>query len=85
MLEELLLKVLGKHAPVKKKIVRANHTKYISKPLRKAIMKRHISKKFILKNRQLSHWKNIRKKKAIAVDCIKKRVKTFLLALIPHL
>ena len=50
MFEELFLKVLDKHAPVKKKIVRVNHAKYISKPLRKAI-----SKKFILKNEQLSH------------------------------
>ena len=35
MFEELFLKVLGKHAPVKKKVVRANHANYISKPLRK--------------------------------------------------
>ena len=40
MFEELFLKVLDKYAPVKKKVVRANHAKYISKPLRKAIMKR---------------------------------------------
>ena len=33
MFEELFLKVLDKHGPVKKKIVRANHTKYISKPI----------------------------------------------------
>ena len=40
MFEELFLKVLEKHAPVKKKVVRANHAKHISKPLRKANMKR---------------------------------------------
>ena len=40
MFEELFLNVLDKHAPVRKKVVRANHGKYISKPLRKAIMKR---------------------------------------------
>ena len=38
MFKELFLKVLGKHAPVNKKVVRANIPKYISKPLRKAIM-----------------------------------------------
>ena len=83
--EEMFLKVLDKHAPVKKKVVRANHAKYISKPLRKAIMKISYLKKFILKNGQLSHWKNIRNKKNIAVDCIKKTEKTSLIALIPHL
>ena len=85
MFEELFLKVLDKYAPVKKKVVRANHAKYISKPLRKAIMKRSYLKKFILKNGQLSRWKDIRNKKTIAVDCIKKTEKTSLIALIPHL
>ena len=84
MFEELFLKVLDKHPPVKKKIVRANHAKYISKPLRKAIMKGHILKKFILRNRQLSHCKDIRNKKTVAVDCIKKR-KISLIVLIPYL
>ena len=36
MFEKLFIKVLDKHAPVKKKIVRANHAKCISKPFRKA-------------------------------------------------
>ena len=40
-------------------------------------------KKFILKNRQLSHWKDIRNKKTIAVACIKKREKISLIVLIP--
>ena len=40
MFEELFLKALDKHAPLKKKVVRTNHAKYISKPLRKSIMKR---------------------------------------------
>ena len=34
-------------------------------------------KKFVLKNRQLSHWKDIRNKKTISVYCIKKREKNF--------
>ena len=51
MFEELFLKVLDKHAPVKKKVVRANHAKYISKPLRKAIMKRSYLEKVYLKKK----------------------------------
>ena len=49
MFEELLLKALDKHAPVKKKVVRVNHAKYISKPLRKAIMKRSYLEKVYFK------------------------------------
>ena len=38
--EEKFLKVLNKHAPLKKKFIRANHVPYMTKNLRKAIMKR---------------------------------------------
>ena len=49
MFEEFFLKVLDKHPPVKKKVIRANHAKYISKPLRKAIMKRSYLEKVYFK------------------------------------
>ena len=32
--------MLNKHAPLKKKLLRANHAPYITKTLRKAIMRR---------------------------------------------
>ena len=57
MFEELFLKVLDKHAPVKKKVVRENHARYISKLLRKAIMKKSYLEKVYFKNRQFNHWK----------------------------
>ena len=38
--EKVFLKVLNKHAPLKKKFIRANHALYMTKKLRKAIMKR---------------------------------------------
>ena len=75
MFEKLFLKALDKHPPVKKKFVRSCHVKYISKPLRKAIMKRSYLKKFTSKKRQRSHWRNIRNKKTIVVGCIKKKEK----------
>ena len=37
--EEKFLKVLNKHAPLKKTFIRANHVSYMTKNLRKAIMK----------------------------------------------
>ena len=33
-------KVLDKHAPIKTKLLRANHKPYVTKAMRKAIMKR---------------------------------------------
>jgi len=38
--ETIFLKILNKHAPLKKKVIRANHAPYITKTLRKAIMRR---------------------------------------------
>ena len=38
--EEEFLKVLNKHAPLKKKFIRVNHAPYMTKNLGKAIMKR---------------------------------------------
>ena len=39
--------VLNRHAPLKKKILRANHSSYMSKTLRKAIMRRsYLEKKY---------------------------------------
>ena len=38
--EEVFLDVLNKHAPPKKKVFRANHKPYMTKHLRKAIMRR---------------------------------------------
>ena len=38
--EKVFLDTLNKHAPLKKKSVRANHAPYVTKTLRKAIMRR---------------------------------------------
>ena len=63
MFEELFLKVLDKHAPVKKKVVRANHVKYISKPLRKAIMKRLYLEKVYFKKQTTASLERYKKHK----------------------
>ena len=39
-LDEIFLRLLNKHVPIKSKLLRANYASYISKTLRKAIMKR---------------------------------------------
>ena len=38
--ESVFIETLNKHAPIKKKTIRANHVPYMNKTLRKAIMKR---------------------------------------------
>ena len=44
--------VLNRHAPLKKKILRANHSSYMSKTLRKAIMRRsYLEKKYFKKKK----------------------------------
>ena len=43
--DQIFHNVLDKHAPMKRKLLRANHSSYISKPLRKAVMRRsHLEK-----------------------------------------
>ena len=39
-LDKTLIEILNKHAPVKKKFVRTNQATYMTKALRKAIMRR---------------------------------------------
>ena len=47
--------VLNRHAPLKKKILRANHSSYMSKTLRKTIMRRsYLEKKYFKKKTDLS-------------------------------
>ena len=49
--EKVFLQVLDKHAPVKKKLVRANGVPYMTKALRKAIMRRSQLEKSFYKHR----------------------------------
>ena len=48
--DKIFSKVLDKHVPRKTKILRANHLSYVSKALRKAIMKRSYLEKLYFKN-----------------------------------
>ena len=58
--DEVFMTVLNRHAPLKKKILRANHSSYMAKTLRKAIMRRsYFEKKYFLKktNQYLGAYK----------------------------
>ena len=50
--------ICNKHAPIKRKYIRANKAPFITKDLHKAIMKRSKLRNKFLKSRNLSHRKN---------------------------
>ena len=75
--DEVFMTVLNRHAPLKKKILRANHSSYMSKTLRKAIMRRSYLEKKYLKKKQISLLEPTKSRKIIAVDFTRKKEKSF--------
>ena len=72
--QNVLRKVLDKHAPLKKKYLRANNSPFMTKPLRKLIMNRSRCKNAYFKNKTVENWEKYRK---LRNDCVKltKKVK----------
>ena len=71
--EKIFLSILEEHVPLKKKLLRANHAPYVTKALRKAIMRRSYLEKVYFKKR------NARNKKIIVVSYIKTSAKHILI------
>ena len=61
--EKIFLSVLDNHAPLKKKVVRANHMPYMTKQLRKAIMKRSALEKKYYKSKRLDDKQAFKKQR----------------------
>ena len=61
--DQIFLNVLDKHAPMKRKLLRANHSSYVFKPLRKAIMRRFHLEKVYYKNKSEKSFKAYKKQK----------------------
>ena len=57
--QAILCDVLNKHAPIKKKILRANHSPFMTKQLRKMLMNRSRQKNAFFKNKTVDNWNNI--------------------------
>ena len=72
--ENIFLRTLELHAPFKKKVLRANHAEYMTKQLRKAIMRRSALENKFRKYRTEEHNKAYENRKTIAAGCIKKNV-----------
>ena len=72
-LEDTFLSVLNIHAPLKKKLLRANHSQYVTKALRKAIMRRSKLEKIYFKKQTNESLKAYRKQKITAASFLKKK------------
>ena len=66
------LTVLDKHAPIKKKYLRANHANFVTKQLRKAIMKRSKLRNDFLKDRNDTSQSAYRKQRNLCVTFCEK-------------
>ena len=76
--EITFLEVLEKHAPMKKKVLRANDKPYMTKALRKAIMRRSTLKSKYLKSKSDEDLRTFKKQKNFTKRLAKKeRVKYF--------
>ena len=69
--------VLEKHAPSKKKKIRANHAPYMTKALRKEIMKRSELETKFYKTKSVNDHKLYKKQKNFVSKLYKKERKTF--------
>ena len=63
-----MCEVLDKHAPLKKKTLKANNSPFMTKQLRKMIMNRSRCKNKHFKNKTAANWENYRK---LRNDCVK--------------
>ena len=74
--ENVFIDVLNRHVPIKK-VVRANHTLYVTKALRKAIMKRSQLEKIYFKKRTQESFKKYKKQKNYCSRLYKRERKSF--------
>ena len=83
--DEVFMKVLNRHVPLKKKMLRANNSLHMSKTLRKAIMRRsYLEKKYFLKNTD-EYLRACKKQKNYCSGLYKKERETFFNGLNPSL
>ena len=76
-LENVFIDALNRHALIKKKVIRANHVPYVTKALRKGIMKRSQLEKIYFKKRTQESFKRYRKQKNYCSRLYKPERKSF--------
>ena len=75
--EGIFLRVLDKHAPLKKKIIRSNHAPYMNTALRKAIMRRTQLQNKFHKSKTMDDLATFRKQRNYVSRLYKKQRKKF--------
>ena len=75
--ENIFLSTLNLHAPLKKKIIRENHAPYMTKALRKAIMRRSQLQSKYYKTRNLTDYESFKKQRNYVSKMYKKERKKF--------
>ena len=75
--EDIFLRILGKHAPLKKKALRANEKPYMTKTLRKAIMRRSALQNKYYRDRTLESEKAFKKRRNYTTKLLKKEKKKY--------
>ena len=82
--EEDFVKTLNKHAPLKTKVIRGNHKSFITKNLRKAIMKRSALKKRANVSNNPEIIKLYKKQRNYVVNLSRKVKKEYFQKHMPH-
>ena len=82
--QDLYMEVLNRHAPLKKKTVRANQVPYMTRTLRKAIMMRSKLENNFLKNSTLENKIAYKKQKNLCSKLYKKERKNYYFTLNPR-
>ena len=75
--EQTFVNVLNAHAPLKKKVVRANHAPYVTKKMRKAIMRRTQLQNKYFKNKTFENLRNYKKQKKFCSKLYKKEKRQY--------
>ena len=76
--DQIFRNVWDKRAPLKRKLLRANHSSYIYKSSRDAIMRRSYLEKVYYKKNRKKALKHIRNRKPFAAEYVKKKGSGFL-------
>ena len=73
--EQIFLQVLNTHVPIERKLFRANHAPYMTKALRKAIMKRSEFESKYVKYKANENLKSYKKQRKFCIKLYKKEKK----------
>ena len=71
--KNVCMDAINKHAPLKRKYIRANHAKYVDKELRQAIMKRSKLRNYYLKHRGEKNRLVYKKQRNFCVTLLRKK------------